>query len=160
MVKKTRISPVSGAWQATVPDVKHLASHGGSLAEHFLGQAFEGVHIMLFLALGCGQTTEGASAQIQGIEMPGRENPFIDEGIVTGRPVPVAVARIDVEILQLRKHRQLIGQRLLEGVGQELIDFLQEPESARAFERMEVMGKVRTVIQVGAMGLEESAARG
>ena len=40
-----------------VPDIKHLAAHGRSLSQHFLGQAFEGMHIMFFLAAGGGQTS-------------------------------------------------------------------------------------------------------
>ena len=108
-----------------VPDIKHLAAHGRSLSQLFLGQAFEGVHIVFFLAAGGGQTSEGAAAQIQDIEMAGGMSLPINDGIMTGGLVPVAVTRIEVKIIQLGEHGQFIGQTFFEAAGKELIDFLE-----------------------------------
>ena len=54
-----------------IPDIKHLPSHRRTLSQEFLGLAFKGMDILFFLAAGGGQSAEGASAQIEDIEMPG-----------------------------------------------------------------------------------------
>ena len=77
---------------------------------------------------------------------------------MTGGLVPVTVTSIDVKIIQLGEHGQIIGQTRFEAASKKLIDFLEQLESSRAFERMEVMGIVGAAIQISAMGLEESAA--
>jgi hypothetical protein len=103
-----------------------------------------------------GQTSEGAAAQIQDIEMAGGMSFPINDGIMTGGLVPVAVTGIEVKIIQLGEDRQLIGQIRFEAGSHELIDFLKHLEPARAAEGMEVMGILGTDFQIRAMGLEES----
>lgn len=154
-----KIMPKAKIDGSLVPDINHLAFKRRSLSEHFLGQAFEGVHVMLFLALSCGQATERATAQIQGEEMPGGINLFIDDRFMAGGFVPVAVTGIDVEILQLGERRELIWQTIVEAANQKSIDVMEQMKPPLACERVEIMGKVGTVIQIEAMGLEKSATR-
>ena len=129
------------------------------MSQPFLGRAFKGMDILFVLAAGRGQPTERASAQIQDIEMSGGISLFLEDGIMTGGLVPVSVTGVDVKIIQLGEHRQLVGQTSFEAASKKLIDFLKHLEPSRAFERMEVMGIVGTEIQISAMGLEESATR-
>jgi len=93
-----------------IPNINHLASHGSSLSQPFLGRAFKGMDILFFLAAGGGQPTERASAQLQDIEMSGGISLFLEDGIMTGGLVPVTVTGVDVKIIQLGEHRQLVGQ--------------------------------------------------
>ena len=104
------------------------------------------MHIMFFLAAGRGQTSERAAAQIQDVEMAGGTSLPLNDGIMTGGLVPVAVTGIDVKIIQLGEDRQFIGQIRFEAGSQELIDFLEHLEPARAVERMEVMGILGTIL--------------
>jgi hypothetical protein len=88
-----------------------------AFSEDGFGQAFEGMHIMLFLALSCGQTSQRASAQIQDIEMSGGMRLAIQDGFMSGGLVPVTVSGIKVKIIQLGEQGQFIGQNLFKAVG-------------------------------------------
>jgi hypothetical protein len=72
----------------------------------------------------------------------------------------MAVTGIDVEIVQLGENRQFIGKSLLEHPGHPFIKFLQELESSRALERMEVMGQFGTFVPRRALRLEEAPTGG
>jgi hypothetical protein len=84
----------------------------------------------------------------------------IDERIMSGGLVPVAVTSIEVKIIQLGEHGQLIGQIRFEAICHELIDLLDHLQPSRTFERMEVMGIIGTVIQISPVGLKKSATGG
>ena len=122
-----------------VPDVEHLTSLRGVLAEHIGIQALKDMHVMLFLAEADPQMTEGVAAQVQGVEMPHGPLRLINPGVVGGSPMPMSVACIKVEFLQLR----IIGQRVGQGVNclgaKAPVEFLSQGKAARASQGGEVV---------------------
>ena len=84
--------------------------------------------------------------------------PLIQERFMGGRLVPLTIAGVNVEIVQLREHRQFVGQTRPQAADHQLIEFLEELEAPRAPEGMEVMAPFGALLP--AMGLEETPAGG
>ena len=83
----------------------------------------------------------------------------VDGSIMGGRPMPVAVPGVEVEIRQLGIRPQSLRQGGGDALAEPLVEFGDQPEAAGALERFEVVSPGWAMRKIKGMLLEKSTTR-
>jgi len=132
------------------------------MAQSFDLDALECVHVMLLFVehiVHRSEVTQGTGAQAAAVEMPHRLLAVVFIARIMGRAaVEVAIARIDVEILNARQSGEAIRQAGAHFTTKQGVEFAKEREPPRAAERSEEMGVADSEIDAATKKFLEECA--